>query len=167
MDIGVLADVATAVAVVAAVAFGIAQFRQQDRNRREAAAIDFVRAFQTPEFRRAWTQVLDLPEDADPQEIQRRPEIRDAAHAVDIAMESWGLLVFKDVVDLHSVDHLAGGSVRQAWRRLRRFAEEERRRRGEPSYAEWFQWLAERMEEDPAPGKSEGAHVAFRRWRRG
>jgi hypothetical protein len=31
-------------------------------------------------------------------------------------------------------------------------------------FGEWFQWLAERMEQYPAPGKAQGAAAAFRDW---
>lgn len=32
-------------------------------------------------------------------------------------------------------------------------------------YGEWFQWLAERMDENPAKGKSQRAHLFHRSWR--
>jgi hypothetical protein len=37
---------------------------------------------------------------------------------------------------------------------------------GASALAEWFQWLAERLEEDPAPGKAQGAWVAHEAWKR-
>ena len=32
-------------------------------------------------------------------------------------------------------------------------------------FGEWYQWLAERIDEYPAPGKTVGAPVAFKDWR--
>jgi len=32
-------------------------------------------------------------------------------------------------------------------------------------FGEWFQWLAERIDEYPAPGKDVGAPIAFKDWK--
>jgi hypothetical protein len=61
---------------------------------------------------------------------------------------------------------MVGGLVRKAWNRLQNFVFDLREKHDDPSVAEWFQWLAERLEEDPAPKKSQGAYIAFRNWKR-
>jgi hypothetical protein len=72
--------------------------------------------------------------------------------------------VFHDVLDLHLVDHLIGGYVRASWTRLKPYIEARRVDVG-ANFAEWFQWLAERMEAFPAPSKQQGAHRTFRSWK--
>jgi hypothetical protein len=74
------------------------------------------------------------------------------------------VLVFHRLLPLRLVDHLLGGYVRAAHLRTRRYV---LRRRDEVGvmFGEWFQWLAERLDEHPAPGKSQNAAVVHRRWR--
>lgn len=57
-----------------------------------------------------------------------------------------------------------GGSVRASWTRLRLYVEEQRREKEIPNMAEWFQWLAERLEEYGRAEKALGTHVAFKDW---
>ena len=45
------------------------------------------------------------------------------------------------------VQQLAGGMILSMWRKLHNWTDELRREQGPPSWAEWFQWLAERPEE--------------------
>lgn len=54
--------------------------------------------------------------------------------------------------------------VRASWKRLRPYIEDQREVRNLPNIAEWFQWLAERLETYGRPEKSLGTHVAFRDW---
>jgi len=44
------------------------------------------------------------------------------------------------------------------------YRQRQRREQNVPNMAEWFQWLAERLEAHPAPGKEEGAHISQRHW---
>lgn len=79
-------------------------------------------------------------------------------------MEAAGLRVFECVLPLHLVDRQMGGMARVDWRKVRRYVEAERAS-GYVNVGEWWQWLVERMELDPTPGKTRGTHVAFRDWR--
>ena len=75
--------------------------------------------------------------------------------------------MFARIVPLKTVDDLVGGTVRVAWRNLRQYVEFERNRAGSQKSWEWFQWLAERLDEH-LPGKTTlalGAHQAHRTWR--
>src|SRR5687768_7500323 len=90
MDLGTAANVATTLAVVIGVVFGLAQLRQAVRDRRDHAAVDIVRTVQTQEVRRAVGTILRLPDDVDPDVIRSDPALLDAALAVDSACEMWG-----------------------------------------------------------------------------
>ncbi len=79
--------------------------------------------------------------------------------------ETAGAMVYDGVLPLHFVDRIMGGITRFSWRRAAAYTRSERERMGSPSAGEWWQWLVERMDEDPAPSRKEGAHVAFRDWR--
>jgi hypothetical protein len=80
------------------------------------------------------------------------------------AFESLGVMVFYRLLPLHLVDHLIGGYVRASWLRLRPYVEMRQAQLG-PMFGEWFQWLAERLSESPAPGKDIGAFEAYKDWR--
>jgi hypothetical protein len=162
LDLPTILDIVVALAVVLGVGFALAELRHATRNRRDHAAVDIVRTVQTQEVRRAVNRVLKLPDDADPELIRRDPAMVDAALAVDSACEMWGSMVYEGVVDLHMLDRMVGGWVRGSWSRLRRWVEAERTDNRNPNVGEWWQWLAERLQADPDPGKAQAAHVAYR-----
>lgn len=155
-------DIVVAVAVVLGVGFGLAELRQATRNRRDYAAVDIIRTVQTQDVRRAVERILKLPDAADPATIRGDPAMLEAALAVDSACEMWGAMVYEGVVDLHMLDRMVGGWVRATWVRLRRWVEAERIDNRNPNVAEWWQWLYERLQADPDPGKVKGAHVSYR-----
>jgi hypothetical protein len=77
----------------------------------------------------------------------------------------WGIMVFYRIVPLRTLDLLVGGTVRGSWMRLREYIESERDALNMPAFGEWFQWLAERLEQYPQPEKRVGAHIAFSEWK--
>lgn len=162
MDAATALNIATTAAVVLGVVFGLAEVRQIVRDRRDHAAVDIVRTVQTQEVRRAVERVLRLPQDADPELIRGDADMLDAALAVDSACEMWGSMVFEGVVDQHMLDRMVGGWIRGTWTRLRRWVEAERVDKQNPNVGEWWQWLYERLQEDPDLGKAQGAHVGYR-----
>jgi hypothetical protein len=162
MDLGAAANIATAIAVIVAVVFGLTEVRRGARDRRDRAAVEIVRAVQTQDTFRAVGKVLNLPDDAEPEDIRRDPELLDAAMLVYFACEMFGSIVFERVVDLHTLDRMVGGWVRASWVRLRRWVESERVQDRNPNVGEWWQWLYEQLEADPDPGKALGTHEAYR-----
>ena len=162
VDLNQLADLATALAVVIGVVFGLIQLRQAISARRDLAAVDIVRTIQTQEVRRAVERILKLPDDADPKLIREDAALLQAALAVDSACEMWGCMVYENVVDQRMLDRMVGGMIRATWRRLRRWIEAERIASRMPNVGEWWQWLYERLEADPDTSKAKGAHVAYR-----
>lgn len=166
-NLAVIVEAVAAVAVVIGLGFGLVQLRQAVRNRRDYAAVDIVRTVQTQEVRSAIRRIFDLPLDADPETIRGNPEVLTAALAVDSACEMWGCMVFEGVVHHKIVDRMVGGWIRGSWERLHVWVESEREVARNVNVGEWWQWLYELLERDPDPGKSEGAHVAYRGKRAG
>lgn len=166
MDVGTLANVATATAVVTGLIFGIVEIRHARREREERAAYEVVHAIMTPEWIRSIVLVQSINEHIAPEELEGDRKLVDAAHSVGIILEALGYAVFKGIVPLRVADELVGGSVRVAWRKMRGYVEFERARSGSQKSWEWFQWLAERLEEFPGPATLErGAHEVYRHWR--
>jgi len=159
-----LVPYASLLAVLVAIVFGTLTLRQWQRMRYLAAAAELVHTIQSAEFNRAIARIVELPEAAPVERVRDDRDTAGAAYVVGHVFESLGVLVYHRILRLHLVDHLVGGYVRASWRRLRPYIES---RRGElgAMFGEWFQWLAERIDDYPAPGKRDGAHLAFRRWK--
>lgn len=166
MDIGTIANLATALTLIAALVFGVLQVRHAREERRHAAAAQVIHNMQAQEVARPTRAIMNLPADIAAERIVNDVELRATADQAILFYEGWGVMVHSRLVDLHAIDRAGGGAVRGSWRRLRPYIEWHRKTNNDPSFGEWFQWLAEQMERDPAPGKAEGAHVAFRSWRR-
>ena len=161
-EVAVIVEAVAAVAVVVGLIFGLIQLRQAVRNRRDLAAVDIVRTVQTQEVRLAIRKIFDLPFDADPDLVRGDPQLMSAALAVDSACEMWGCMVFEGVVNHRIVDRMVGGWIRGSWERLRKWVESEREIADTPNIGEWWQWVYEVIQADPDPGKTQGAHVAYR-----
>jgi hypothetical protein len=149
--------------VAVGVIFGMVTALQYRRTRALAAAIELVKTIQTPAFAESIQLILKLPEDADPKLVSSNAGTVSAAYIVSHAFESLGVLVFYRLLPLHLVDRLIGGYVRASWKRLKPHVEAHRVSFG-VMFGEWFQWLAERMIDNPAPGKEVGAASAYRAW---
>ena len=162
VDVAIVVNIVSAVAIVAGVVFAVVQLRQSDRDRRDAAAVTVVGTVQTQEVRQAVRTILALPDRVDPNVINDDPNMLEAALAVDSACEMWGSMVYEGVVDHQMLDRMVGGWVRATWSRLSLWVETERDELDSPNVGEWWQWLAEILEDDPDPGKKLGAHVAYR-----
>jgi hypothetical protein len=159
-----IATTAPAVAVLVAVIFGTLTILQWQRSRYLHAAAELVHTIQTAEFTRSIALIVELPETVRAPELVADKELMTALYTVSHTFESLGVLVYHRMLPLHLVDHLIGGYVRASWKRARPLVELRRETLG-AMFGEWFQWLAERLEEHPAPGKREGAAIAFKRWR--
>jgi hypothetical protein len=167
MDLATVANVATALTVITGVAFGLVEAQRSRRARQERAAFTAVQAILTPEWMKSMVVVHSIPDGSTASAIEADVRVLDAAHAVGIILEGLGYSVYARIVPLQVVADLVGGTVRLAWRKLRPYVEEERRRSGSQKTFEWFQWLATQLERH-SPGKTDlqtGAHEAYRNWK--
>lgn len=165
MDLSALASYAEifgALAVVVALIIGYIELRHYQQQRSDVAAFELARSVQSPELMRHFRQILSLPERPTMAEI-RRAGAEDACLALTVAMETYGVMVFRRVIPLDVVDDLMGGVLRESWTRVRPYVAAVRAHQGE-AFGEWAQWLVERLE-DQAPGGSAPAHELHRDWR--
>jgi len=167
VDLGTVANVATAAAVIIGLVFGMFEVVRARREREERAAFEVVHAMLTPEWIRSAVLVLSAPDAKAVEDLQANPKLFEAAQSVAIILETLGYSVYKRLVPLPVVDELMGGIVRIAWRKLQRYVEHERSHSGSQKTWEWFQWLAERLDEygGRRTNLTLGAHEAFRSWR--
>lgn len=159
-----LVQLVTLVALLSGLVFGILEVRHARRARAEKGALDVLRIAVTPDHIEASYAILDLPENAEPAVILESHDLRRAANTLMVQYEYLGNLVYQRMVPLRTLDLLVGGIIRASWTRLRPYIEREREERNLPNIAEWFQWLAERLDEYGRHEKARGTHVAFKDW---
>jgi hypothetical protein len=167
VDLSTLANVATALTVLTAVAFGLLETRRARQERAERAAFAAVQAILTAEWIKSMIVVHNIPDESSASAIEVDAGVLAAVQAVGVILEGLGYSVYARIVPLRVVGDLLGGTVRLAWRKLRPYIEEERRRSGSQKTFEWFQWLATQLERH-SPGKTNlrmGAHEAYQDWK--
>jgi len=161
-----LAEIIGTLLVISGVFFGLVEIRHYRQQRQETAAMEIMRTFQSRDFTGALRLIMDYEqvclhcrEESIPQELQ------DAALLVSTTMEAVGLMVYQRLVTFHTVQLLMGGTVQASWRVLRPHTDLLRDKLQRPSIHEWFQWLAERLEQYPEYRDEEGAYLKYGKWR--
>ena len=159
-----LAEIMGVIIVVGGLYFAVLQLRQFRQQRRELAAIELFRFFGNPRFTRAYATVLRLPAGLSAGDLKNRDEwLDDAAMLVSSTMENIGVMTYQRIVPFTIVYHLIGSSTVILWHRLENWVYALRKEIGNDGAFEWFQWLAERLEDyqtlDPLP-----AYLAHKDW---
>ena len=161
-----IAEILGALLVVIGVFFALVEIRHLRQQRQETAAMEIMRAFQSPEFTRALRLVMDFERECSAcRDESISKELQDAAMLVSTTLESIGLMVYQRIVLFGLVQQLMGGTIQASWRVLRPHTEWLREKLCRPSVHEWFQWLAERMSEYPEYRDEEGAYSKYLRWK--
>lgn len=166
-DLGKLANIAEivgAIIVVGGLMFAVLQMRQTRQQRRELAAIELFRFFGNPKFTAAYKRILRLPAGLTADDIQKNDTgLEDAAMLISATLESIGVMTFQRIVPFVVVKNLIGTSGPALWTKLEPWVTMLRQEQGADTVFEWFQWLAERLDQeehmDPLP-----AYVAHKRW---
>jgi hypothetical protein len=142
-----IANVSLALSFVVALIFGIAQVRVAARDRRERLALESLRNFQSREFAELIHSITshDMP--------STREKLRALSHEEQITfiqlsqqMEMLGLLVAYKLVGIELIDRTLGSFVTLAWEKYKPVFMS--MRKNDPYIGEYFQWLAERIEEE-------------------
>jgi hypothetical protein len=158
------ANILGALSVVGGIGFGLVQLTEYRRQRRDVIAAELMRTFYSADLADAVTLVRSLPDHCPANELrQRGPKYERAAIIVNTSFETMGLMVFRRIADYDIVEELAGGMVAMLWRKLDMWIATLREEQSQPSWAEWFQWLAELA----ASRKNEArpAYVAHKGWK--
>ncbi len=165
MDLGTLANLAEIfgfLIVIGGLAFAIVQILQYRRHRREMAAIELARSFESPSFGNALRLVLSLPDNLDAEGLRKHgSQYEDAAFLVSLTIEAVAIMVHRRIVDLDVVWELMGGVSQTAWKKLCGWAKDIRSEHGQEKFDEWFEWLAVQMRRY---GESSGIEPAYRQY---
>lgn len=166
MDLSTLANVAEvfgALAVVVAIVIGYIELHHYQKQRSDVAAFELARSVQSPELIRHFRQILSLPAEPTAADIRSR-SAEEACLALTVAMETYGVMVYRRVIPLDVVDDLMGGVLRESWSRVKPYVKAIRAHQGE-AFGEWAQWLVERLEELRPEGHTRPAYELHRSWR--
>ena len=132
--------------------------------RLDAAAIELMRSIEDHQFTHAFRLIYPLPEQMPAEDLRALgADYEEAALVLGARFESMGLLVYRDSLPMHLVEEIIGGAVVLLWRRLRPWVEAHRREQNHPLLFEWFQWLAERLDERGRPTQTP-AYDRYRKW---
>lgn len=168
-ELSVIANIAEIIGVITVIIgffFALLQMRQLRQQRRELAAIELFRFFGSPRFAEAYREILHMPEGMSARDIRsEHPELEASAMLISTTMENIGVMTYQRIVPFMVVNNLIGSSAVILWRKLKLWTLALREELGEPYAFEWFQWLAERLDEDHAGGEARAAYEAHRDWK--
>lgn len=146
-----LAEIIGVIIVVGGLFFALLQMRQTRQQRRELAAIELFRFFGNARFSAAYKRILYMPIGTTAAEIHAsKDKLDDAAMLISATMENIGVMTFQRIVPFAVVNNLIGSSAIILWTKLQPWAEALRKELDDPYAFEWFQWLAERLDEHDA-----------------
>ncbi|HSU15437.1 DUF4760 domain-containing protein [Longimicrobium sp.] len=170
MNLPLLLNLVSTLALVCGLLFASLQFRDARRSQLRAARLELVRSFQSPEFVRALGLVISLPDGLSRRELYERldgPQ-RDLLHLVLATWESIGVLLYRGDLSLELVSDFFGGVIPICWAKLSGLVADLREEHGEERVGEWFELAAMRLKErervrprlpahraEPAPARAE------------
>ena len=166
MELPVVLQLISTTAIVGAVVFAGMQWRASRLQRAHTSEVLLLRSFDAPEFTQAMRLILALPDGLSKQEVESR--FRNQDHLLWYwigAMESIGILVHHREIDLRVVDDSFGGPTLLTWRKLHRYVDEVRADLKRDTMMEWYQWLAEHLEELERTEGRVAAYVRERDWK--
>ena len=146
--ITLIANLALALSFIVALIFGIAQVRAAARDRRERLTLETLRNFQTREFAELVNFITTRGMPSSRKELQALP-VNEQIMFIQFAqeMESLGLLVAERLINIDLVDKTLGSLVTTAWEKYKIIFQDIREKQPDPFLGEYFQWLAERIDE--------------------
>jgi hypothetical protein len=146
--IGMIANISLALSLIVGLVFGVTQVRAAARDRRERLTIDALRSFASREFAELmqYINAHDMP--GTKAELDALPD-QDQIMFIQWSqqMEDLGILVAEKIIDIDLVDKTLGSYVSTTWEKYKPMAESLRVEEREPFFNEYFQWLAEVIDE--------------------
>ena len=146
--ITLIANLALALSFIVALVFGIAQVKAAARDRRERLTLDTIRNFQTREFAELIHYISSHTMPSSRKELEARPSSEQIIFIqFGQQMESLGILVAEQLINIDLVDKTLGSFVTTAWEKYKKMFLDIREKQPDPFLGEYFQWLAERIDE--------------------
>ena len=161
---GNIAEIIGAGSIVTGLIVGWIQIRHLRNQQRDAVAINLAQTFYSQDLAHAIAILQPLPDGITLAQMRERGEAYEqAAITVCTSFETMGLLVHKRIAPLDLVLDLAGGIVATMSRKLRQWIKDLREEQQQPSWAEWFEWLADQAQKNSSV--SAPAHIEHKNWK--
>lgn len=159
-------DLLPAIAIVSGLIFAGLELRQFRQLRERDTALHLYKTFQTPEMVKARRVVFHIPDGLSKQEIVKHvgSRLEDVYYMIQ-SMEGMGTLVMKREFRLQMVEDFFSGLILISWKKLKRFIEDERTEMGRQTIGEWFQWMAERIQERENKTATIPGYIEYKNWR--
>ena len=143
-----IANLALTLSFIVALIFGIAQVRVAARDRKERLTLGTLEAFQTREFAELIYTITYLKTLTSWKELESLPK-EDQIKFIQFGqqMETLGILVAERLINLDLVDKTLGSFVTTSWDKFKLMFLDAREKIPDPYLAEYFQWLAEHIDE--------------------
>lgn len=159
-----IAEIVGALTIVSGLVFGWFQIRVYRVQQRDLIATNLMQTFYNPELARAVSLLHQVPDGISASQLRDMgPEYEQAAVIVTTTFETMGLLVYKKVAKFDLVMELAGGMMTSMHRKLSVWLEAVRAEQKQPSWAEWFEWIALMANKHKA--KKDPAHNRVAHWK--
>jgi hypothetical protein len=146
--ITLIANLALTLSFVIGLIFGIAQVKAAARDRRERLTLETLRNFQTHEFAELLHYINTHKMPATRKEWETLPA-EEQVKLIQFGqeMESLGILVAEKFISIDLVDKTLGSFVTTTWEKYKPVFLDIREKAPDPFLGEYFQWLAERIDE--------------------
>ncbi len=161
-----IAEILGGIAIISGGIFAVVQFQEFREQRRQAVALELLRAFSNPELANAVNLMQQLPDGVSAELLRSKgQEYEHAATMIAVSYETIGLLVFQRIASFAMVHELHGGLAVVMWRKLAMWVATVRLEQSHRSFAEWFQWLAEQLLRESPQKEANPAHERYADWR--
>ncbi len=161
--IALMANLALALSFIVGLVFGIAQVRAAARDRRERLSLEALRNFQTREFAELMQYIISHDMPSSREELQALP-VDEQVIFIQFSqeMEMLGILVADRLIDIDLVEKTLGSFVSTSWDKYKKMVLNVRVSQPDPFLSEYFQWLAERIDERMRDNPRSPFHEAHR-----
>ncbi len=137
------AEILGAFTIVTALAFGLYQIRMHRAEQANLIATQLTQTFMDESLALSVAKLRGLPDNISAAELRALgPEFEEAAIRVTMSFETMGLLVYREFAERQLALDLAGGIIGVMWRKTYNWQMTLRAEQQQPSWAEWFEWLA-------------------------
>lgn len=143
----IIANISLALSLIVAVIFGIVQAKAAERDRKERLTLETLRFYQSREFAELMVYIINGNMPKTSEELNSLPN-SERILFTDFAqkMESLGILVSENMIDLDLVDKTLGDFVVMAWKKYKPLFIELRKTLPDPYLGEYFHWLAVKVD---------------------
>jgi hypothetical protein len=144
LDFASALNLVSTITLIGALIFTGLQVRAANRARREQSAVTVIETAALSENSARFLELLsEIPDSASATVIENLDaDTRRQIFLFGLRVEVIGYMVFHGLVDVQTVNDLAGGAILNFWARAKDWSVERRKRTGHDEFLEWCEWLA-------------------------